>query len=323
MLTRVQSIGIDGHFMVEQIARCWGGLFMNFNGTAGVWRRAAIDEAGGWQWDTLTEDLDLSYRVQFAGWKTVYLPDVVVPAELPEDVNAFRGQQFRWAKGSFQTVMKLFPSLMRAPVSLFKKVQALLHMSGYAVHPLMLTLSLLALPFLGATDRFKPGPVVFAVLALPLCFSIVAPSTMYIVGQRAAYRDWRRRIAFLPMLVIVGVGMALSNTRAIAEAIAGKQSAFVRTPKRGDREMKRYRIKLPWVAFAEILLGAYCLHTFWHYLLAGKYLVAPFLAIYAAGFLLIGLLTVSHALGLDSRWLNLGAAEGLAAPGECSDGAPA
>ncbi|MBW2538838.1 MAG: glycosyltransferase, partial [Deltaproteobacteria bacterium] len=145
LLTRAQSIGIDGHFMIEQSARNWNGLYMNFNGTAGLWRKSASIDGGGWQSDTLTEDMDLSYRVQFAGWQTVYLPDVVVPAEIPEDINAFKSQQFRWAKGSIQTAIKLFPHLLKARVHRFKKVQAVFHLTHYMVHPMMLTLAILAL----------------------------------------------------------------------------------------------------------------------------------------------------------------------------------
>ena len=297
LLTRAQAIGIDGHFMVEQIARCWNNLYMNFNGTAGMWRRTAIEQAGGWQWDTLTEDLDLSYRVQFEGWETLYLPDVVVPAELPEDVNAFRGQQFRWAKGSFQTLLKHLPRLLKAPVSRFKKFQAVLHMGGYLVHPLMLALSLLAWPMLSLVSHVRSGTIFFAILALPIALSVVAPSTMYFVSQRTAHRDWVRRIVLLPFLIVVGVGLAISNTKAIIEAAVGRESEFVRTPKRGDREVKHYAIKLPWLAFAEVVLGLYCCYSLAEYAMAGKYAVLPFIAIYAAGFLFVGLLTVSHALG--------------------------
>lgn len=301
LLTRAQSIGIDGHFVVEQIARNWNGLFMNFNGTAGLWRREAIEQVGGWQWDTLTEDLDLSYRVQFAGWHSLYLPNVVVPAELPEDINAFRGQQFRWAKGSVQTLIKLMPNLLSARVSAFKKLQAILHMGGYLVHPMMLTLSLLALPILSIMARWNPIPWIFLVLAAPLCFAVIAPSTMYFVSQRVSYTNWVRRVAMLPMLLIVGVGMALSNTRAIAQAVAGHESEFVRTPKRGDRPIKHYRIKLPVMCVFEVLLGIYCSFTLATYLAAGKFLVGPFLAIYAAGFLYVGLLTFAHSLGWSER----------------------
>lgn len=300
LLTRAQSIGIDGHFIVEQVARNWNGLYMNFNGTAGIWRKTAIVDAGGWQWDTLTEDLDLSYRMQFAGWETLYLPGVVVPAELPENINALRGQQFRWAKGSFQTVMKLLPQLLRAPVSRFKKVQAFLHISGYLVHPMMLTLALLALPILFTLPDVSAYRWVFAILALPLCFSVAAPSTLYFVSQRVTYRDWVRRVFYLPWLIVIGVGLAVSNTKAILEAVLRRETAFVRTPKSGDRELKPYRIRLPWPAFVEIAVGCYSAVTFGCYTLAGKHLVTPFLAVYAAGFLFIGLLTVVHSLRPDS-----------------------
>jgi cellulose synthase/poly-beta-1,6-N-acetylglucosamine synthase-like glycosyltransferase len=296
LLTLAQAIGIDGHFLVEQPARSGSGLFLNFNGTAGVWRRTAIVEGGGWSWDTLTEDLDLSYRVQFKGWEALYLPDVVVEAELPEDVNAFRSQQFRWAKGSIQTVIKLFPQLARAKVSRFKKVQAFLHMTGYMVHPLMLLLSVLALPVLSLTRDFKTGGVLYAVLALPLILSILAPSTMYSVGQYKASPNWRRRLLLMPLMMVVGVGLALSNSRAVLEAIIGRKSEFVRTPKRGGRELKAYRVKMPWVGVLEVLLGAYCAYTLSIYILASKFAVSPFIAIYAAGFLFIGLMTIAQSL---------------------------
>jgi cellulose synthase/poly-beta-1,6-N-acetylglucosamine synthase-like glycosyltransferase len=220
---------------------------------------------------------------------------VVVPAELPEDVNAFRVQQFRWAKGSVQTLIKLFPQLMRAKVTRFKKVQAIFHMGGYLMHPMMLTLALLALPILHILPSVRSAGVVFAVLAIPFCLSVIAPSTLYLVGQRLAHRHWERCILLLPFLLVVGVGMALSNSRAIAEAIFRKESAFIRTPKRGDRAIKAYRIRLPWVALIEIALGAYSGWTLTQYISANKLLVSPFLAIYTAGFLFIGLLTFVHS----------------------------
>lgn len=298
LLTRAQSIGIDGHFMVEQAARNWNGLYMNFNGTAGIWRTAAIADGGGWHWDTLTEDMDLSYRVQFAGWKTLFLHDLVVPAEIPEDVNAFKSQQFRWAKGSIQTALKLMPTLLKQPVPVFQKIQALFHMTHYLVHPLMLTLSLLALPVLLLLNM-SLGPLVFGALAFALALSMMAPSTLYLVSQRAAYPDWPRRMAALPFLVMVGVGLAVSNTRAVIEAFIGRESGFIRTPKRGDAERKRYRVGLPVLSILEIGAGLYCAASLNVYLTAGKYLIGPFLAIYAAGFLFTGLLTIAHRLGFE------------------------
>lgn len=296
LLTRAQSIGIDGHFVVEQSARCWNNLFMNFNGTAGVWRRSAIEAGGGWQWDTLTEDMDLSYRVQLAGWRIAYVPDLVVPAELPEDIGAFKSQQFRWAKGSIQTARKILPLLAGAPVSRFKKIQAFFHVTHYMVHPMMLTLAVLALPVLFAA-RIRLSPAVFVLPGVLLALATLAPSTLYVVSQRHVHRDWLRRSLLLPLLIVIGVGIAVSNTRAVLEAFAGKESPFIRTPKRGDRELKRYAVNVPWLAFIEVALGFYCCLTLWCYLSAGKHCVGPFLAIYAAGFLFVGILTVLHGMG--------------------------
>ena len=298
MLTRAQSVGIDGHFIVEQIARGWNSLFMNFNGTAGIWRKAAIVDGGGWQWDTLTEDLDLSYRVQFAGWRPMYIPDLVVPAELPETLAAFRSQQFRWAKGSFETLIKLFPELMRQKCSWFKKVQAVFHITGYAVHPMMLALSVLALPFLAVSQHWHWLPGWFRMAtALPLALSILGPSLLYVASQFEIkrWRAWRVAI-MIPLMMVIGVGLALSNTRAIIQAIKGRKTEFVRTPKRGDREVKRYRASFPWVALAEIVLGGYSLLTVARYLQHGSKAAVPFLGIYAAGYLFMGVLSLYQAL---------------------------
>ncbi len=297
LLTRVQSIGIDGHFMIEQSARCWSGLYMNFNGTAGVWRKEAIEGSGGWQWDTLTEDMDLSYRVQFHEWHTLFVPDVVVPAEIPEDVGAFKNQQFRWAKGSIQTALKLLPGIFVSKESVFKKVEAFFHLTHYLVHPLMVIMAILALPVLMML-QFSPSPAVFAGVAILLGLAMAAPSTLYMVSQRASYgKGWGRRVVFLPFLVVVGIGIALSNSRAVLEALIGHESPFIRTPKKGDREMMHYRVRLPWSGILEILFGIYCAGSLGYYLAAGKYLVGPFLAAYASGFLFVGFLTLVHASG--------------------------
>lgn len=295
LLTKAQSIGIDGHFMIEQAARSWGGLFMNFNGTAGIWRKQAILDGGGWQWDTLTEDMDLSYRVQLTGWRALYLPDMVVPAEIPEDVSAFKSQQFRWAKGSIQTALKLLPDLMRASISPFRKIEAFFHLTHYMVHLMMIVLAVLALPVLVFLKTF-PWPPVFVVLAVVFGCSMVAPSTLYFVSQHSIYSDWFRRIVYLPFLVMIGVGIATSNSRAVVEALIGCKSGFVRTPKRGDREIIRYTVRVPWSGVLEILLGVYCAWSLGYYLSAGKYLVGPFLAVYTSGFLFIGLLTLAHTM---------------------------
>ena len=297
ILTRAQSIGIDGHFIVEQIARGWNNLFMNFNGTAGIWRREAIASGGGWQWDTLTEDLDLSYRVQFAGWKALYLPDLVVPAELPDTVAAFRSQQFRWAKGSFQTLIKVWPCLRAEKCSWFKKFEAVLHIGGYGVHPLMLALSVLALPLLLLTHGRMLPFWFFAITALPLALSVLGPSVLYVYAQSVV--DWRngwKSIFWMPVLMVVGVGLALSNTRAIVEAVCGRQSEFVRTPKRGDKEVRRYGTRCSWLAVGEIALGLYSLATVAVYVHHAHFGVVPFLLLYAMGYLYMGGLSVWQSM---------------------------
>jgi cellulose synthase/poly-beta-1,6-N-acetylglucosamine synthase-like glycosyltransferase len=228
----------------------------------------------------------------------MYIPDLVVPAELPETMAAFRSQQFRWAKGSFETLIKLFPVLMRQKCSWFKKVQAVFHIAGYAVHPMMLALSLLALPLLSVARQGHGLPGWFwAITALPLGLSILGPSLLYIVSQCEINR-WQawRIVCVIPLMMVVGVGFAFSNTRAIFQAIKGHRTEFVRTPKRGDREMVRYRVSFPWVALVEILLGGYSLLTVARYLQCGLRAAVPFLGIYAAGYLFMGLLSLYQAL---------------------------
>ncbi|MCB1120949.1 MAG: glycosyltransferase [Verrucomicrobiae bacterium] len=291
LFTRTQSIGIDGHFLIEQSARAFSGLFMNFNGTAGIWRKQTIEEAGGWHHDTLTEDLDLSYRAQLAGWKATFVPDVVVPAEIPQTVSAFKSQQFRWAKGSIQTAFKLFPRLIRSDLSLFQKVQAYFHLTHYAIHPFMVLLAILGLPVvLAAEARISTGLIV-AVGSL-MSLATFAPSTLYWFSQKQAGIHWMKRLLGIPMLVFTGVGIAISNTRAVLESILHVESGFIRTPKSGDRMMKRYTVKMPILPVLEILLSIYCCYAVAQFFTLEKWFVAPFLGIYAVGFGYIGVLGI-------------------------------
>ncbi len=290
MLTRAQSLGIDGHFMVEQAARNFSGLFMNFNGTAGIFRKTAIIDAGGWHSDTLTEDMDLSYRMQLVGWEALYIPDLVVPGEIPEDVRAFRNQQFRWAKGSIETALKLLPDLFRSNSSWRVKIQAFFHMTHYMIHPLMLAAAVLALPVMHLV-RGGMGPCVFFSLALVLLLSMSAPSVLYLTAGAADGKPFRRTLSMIPGLMIIGTGIALSNSRAVIEALLGHRTEFVRTPKRGEKTRKSYGVGFPVLAVFEMAMGVYCLFSFLSYLERGLYLVGPFLAVYSAGFLLISFQT--------------------------------
>jgi cellulose synthase/poly-beta-1,6-N-acetylglucosamine synthase-like glycosyltransferase len=290
VLTICLSLGIDGHFHVEQPARARSGMFMNFNGTAGVWRRQAIEEAGGWSSRTLTEDLDLSYRVQLAGWKPCYVEDAAVPSELPATITGAKSQQFRWAKGSIQTAMRNLPSVWAGPYRLFEKIEAFLHLTNYLIHPLMLILAALALPLL-LTDSLDLPKHFFAVAALPILAATLGPSTMYTV---AAFRGPQRTVSFLwwlPFLVIYGVGIAVSNTVAVLEAVLGKSSEFVRTPKKGGARRSGYRLRGSRVWIFEVLMGIYSIGSILAALEKGNYGILPFLAIFAAGFLTVGIRT--------------------------------
>ncbi len=290
ILTVCLSLGIDGHFLVEQPARAKSGLFMNFNGTAGVWRRQAIDDAGGWSSRTLTEDLDLSYRVLLAGWKPCYIEDVTVPSELPATMTGAKSQQFRWAKGSIQTAMRNLPRVWSGPYSLLEKIEAFLHLTNYLIHPLMLLLAILALPILLFHSLELPR-YFFAVATLPILAATLGPSTMYTV---AAFRGPERTASFLrwlPFLVIYGVGIAVSNTFAVVEAVVGKSSEFVRTPKKGEQRQSGYRLRENKVWVLEVLMGFYSIASIFAALENGNYGILPFLAIFAAAFLTVGIRT--------------------------------
>jgi len=292
-LTRAQAIAIDGHFMVEQSARTFNGLLMNFNGTGGLWRRAAIADAGGWTADTLTEDLDLSYRAQLAGWRMHYVSELEIPGELPAGLAAFKSQQFRWAKGSIQTAGKLLGRIWRSPRSPWVKVQASLHLTHYAVHPLMLLTAVLALPAMAGVG--DPGLGFLGAPALIMVLAIVAPNSMYLVGQRSLYPGWAWRLRWLPALSCLGIGISASNTRAVFEALSGRQSEFVRTPKRGDRSATAYaapRTVQPWI---ELALGLYCSVSLYLFVTSGRYAVTPLLALYASGFLATGTIGLIEA----------------------------
>src|SRR5713101_2638081 len=232
LLTVAQSLGIDGHFGVEQAARCRGHLLLNFNGTAGVWRRAAIEDAGGWAHDTLTEDLDLSYRAQLRHWRILYLPELVCPAELPVVISGFKSQQRRWAKGSIQTALKLLPQVLSSPLSLWTKYQAFVHLTYYMIHPLMLVVVLLSVPALAFGAPAQSGTVIgFASVVFAL--ASIGPACMLIYAQTVLPESGWRRALRLPTIMVIGVGLAWSTSLAVLSAFWGRDLRFVRTPKFG------------------------------------------------------------------------------------------
>jgi cellulose synthase/poly-beta-1,6-N-acetylglucosamine synthase-like glycosyltransferase len=301
LLTRAQSMGIDGHFGVEQAARAWGSLFMNFNGTAGIWRKKAIEDAGGWQADTLTEDLDLSYRAQLKGWKLEFAPRVVCLAELPVTINAFKTQQHRWAKGSIQTAKKILGKLFRAKVPLLVKIQGYLHLTHYMVHPLMLLVVLTSIPMLYTQWFFLSISYPLLVFTL-FCLATFGPSSMYLFSQRILYQDWKKSIKYLPLLICLGTGISVNNTRAVLEALFGLQSGFIRTPKYGIEKKedswygKLYSIPFSSISLIELILGLYSFTGLLLFLFFSKYFIGPFLLIYSAGFFYVFSLSVLHSV---------------------------
>ncbi|MGR3304210.1 MAG: glycosyltransferase [Candidatus Scalindua sp.] len=301
LLTIAQSIGMDGHFIIEQGARAWNGLYMNFNGTAGIWRREAIIDAGGWHFDTLTEDLDLSYRAQLKGWNTKFLFDVVAPSELPVDINAYKSQQHRWAKGSIQTAKKLLPQVFKTNDSLIKKVEAFIHLNQYMVHPMMIILALLSFPLI-LLLKVQISSMSISLTMMIFMFLIFvgafAPTFLYIVAQKKGYKDWKKRCLFIPVLMVIGCGIAINNTKAVLEALLNIKSDFIRTPKYGVIKrgrnilVKNYSLPLQLFFVSEILLSAYCFIGFLQYTSNKKFIFGPFLLMYAIGFLYVGTLSL-------------------------------
>ncbi|MDR0307974.1 MAG: glycosyltransferase [Chitinispirillales bacterium] len=294
LITRGQAMGIDGHFMIEQAARSWNGLFMNFNGTAGVFRRKAIETSGGWQHDTLTEDMDLSYRMQLADWKTEYVPDLAVPAEIPEDINAFKNQQFRWAKGSIQTAIKIIPLLIQKKVSPFKFMQAVLHLTHYVVHPLMLMIAILTMPVLFFV-KVTLAPVWFGLVVAAMILATSGPSTMYMVSQHLIGNRARKQFFLIPAMMLIGTGLAVNNGKAVIEALFRKESPFHRTPKKGEAKGRAgYKPLKDITCLVEIFLGIYCFIGLKMFIGYTNFLVSPFLTLYASGFIFVGMLSIIH-----------------------------
>ena len=297
-LTEVEAILLDGHFILEHGARSRSGVFFNFNGTAGMWRRQAIEEAGGWQHDTLTEDTDLSYRAQLKGWRFVYLQDVECPAELPIEMTAFKIQQARWAKGLVQTSKKILPRVLTSGAPRRVKVEAWYHLTANISYPLMIVLSTLLLPAM--IIRFYQGWFQMLYIDLPLFLaSTFSISSFYLVSQKELFpKTWPRTFLFLPFLMALGIGLTVTNSRAVLEALFGKQSPFARTPKyrvegKASRTMAaKYRRRLGWVPWVELLIGTYFMAAVIYAATNENYITVPFLLLFVLGFWCTGLMSL-------------------------------
>jgi len=310
LLTQVQSIYLDGHFVVEHTARHRSGRFFNFNGTGGIWRKTAIHDAGGWQHDTLTEDLDLSYRAQLKGWRFIFLKDLVSPAEVPVDINAFKSQQFRWAKGSAQTMKKLLPIIWKSRFPLRIKLEATFHLTANVGYPLMVFLSLLMLPAvqMRAVHEFGTGAVLYDLLLFLTAF--VGVCFFYVFSQQEIRRPIIDRFRFLPAILAIGIGMCINNTRAVVEGFLGHQSPFTRTPKhdvirRGqDWRKKRYHGARTLLPLLELGMAIYFGYIVYFAIAHGLYSIVIFLTLFLGGYLYVGLLSVFQR-GFLRPWRSL------------------
>ncbi len=298
VLTQVEAILLDGHFVLEHSGRARSGRYFNFNGTAGIWRRRAIDDAGGWEHDTLTEDTDLSYRAQLRGWKFLYLQDVECPAELPVEMTAFKTQQARWAKGLIQVSKKILPQVFASDSTRQQKVEACYHLTANISYPLMIVLSVLLMPAM--IIRSYQGWFQMICIDLPLFLaSTFSISSFYLVSQKELFpTTWWKSLLYLPLLMALGIGLTVTNTRAVLEALAGKQTAFARTPKyrvesKKDRVgAKKYRKSLGWVPWIELMIGSYFALAIWYAIENENYFTIPFLCLFVFGYWVTGLMSL-------------------------------
>lgn len=293
MLTRVQSMMLDGHFVIEHIARNRSGRFFNFNGTAGIWRRSAIVDAGGWQHDTLTEDMDLSFRAQLRGWQFVYVPDALAPAEVPCEMNSFKSQQFRWAKGSAQTARKLLPIVLRAKIPLKVKIEAIFHLTNNFAYLFIVILACLQLPNMLLRKQIDVPELLL--LDFPL-FAATSGSIVvfYLTTHRALYRNTWEAVRRLPLMMALGIGLSINNARAVVEGLIGRESEFVRTPKHGVTtnnqgwSKMQYKAGKNFYSWVEVGFGAYFIVTIALAVITGSWISIPFLVLFLVGFLYVG-----------------------------------
>jgi len=298
-ITRAQALSLDFHFLIEQKAKSNSHLFMNFNGTAGIWKRTCIEDAGGWHTATLVEDLDLSYRAQMKGWKCVFLPDIVVDAELPVQMNGAKRQQFRWAKGSIQCAIKLLGGIaIKRKVSIEAKIQAFIQLTRHIVYPLML-IQFLALPILLAGNinlyvvSFIPALTIATYLAM-------GPGAYLMIIQKMYNKSWKSKAKILPSLLVYNAGMSVNNTVAVFDAVLGKKNEFLRTPKYGivnkqdDWRDKAYNLPFTKTTLLEIFFGVYGVMGIFISIFSNNPIFVPIIGLQTAGFFFIAFMSFSH-----------------------------
>ncbi len=293
-LTQVQAMMLDAHFVVEHGGRSASGLFFNFNGTAGIWRKCAIEEAGGWEHDTLTEDLDLSYRAQMKGWRFLFIEGVTCPSELPADMKAFKSQQHRWAKGSIEVMLKLLPRILKSRLPWPVKLEAVFHLTGNLAYLLMIINSIFFVIPSMMLRYEQPWWRLFLIDGPLFLMASISFVYFYLSAQKAVFKTTRGKRRFIPALMAVGIGLGVNNTRAVLEALFRHKTAFVRTPKSGDSQAikKSYRLPKSGWGYLEIAIGfLYTCAIGWAIYL-GNWASIPFLVLFQNGFYFVGWLTV-------------------------------
>ena len=300
LLTRAQAIARDGHFVIEQQVRNKAGFFINFNGTAGIWRRSCIEDAGNWEADTLAEDLDLSYRAQLKGWQFVFMKEYTSPAELPADINGLRSQQFRWTKGAIEASKKLLPRVWKSKLPLRVKIHSTVHLSASIVYPFVLLIGILQVPivFIKHSGNYD---ATFMMMS-GFIFAFFGSFMFYLYSQKDVYSDWRRRIYLFPVFMAGSMGLSVNNTKAVLEGLMNKKSEFVRTPKygftgkQGSWADKKYtQRKVNWVSIAEFVLAMYCLAGIVMSIVYLEIAAVPFQLLYFTGFGTMSFLSIRQA----------------------------
>ncbi len=301
LLTRTQALALDGHFVMEQHVRNKTGFFINFNGTGGIWRKAAILDAGNWQSDTLTEDLDLSYRAQLRGWKFKYLNDVTSPAELPAEVNALKTQQFRWTKGAIETARKMLPQVWKSNIPLRVKIHSTFHLTNNLVFPFIILAGVLNVPLLYI--KLQGGHETYFALMSVFVLAFVGSFLFYMFAQKEVHLDWRKKILLFPLFMAGSMGFAVNNSRAVFEGLFKRKSEFIRTPKyaiKGKLDSwagKKYTAKkFDWIVLIELGLAVYCFFGVISSLYFLEFAAFPFQMLYFSGFAFVSWLSIKHAL---------------------------
>ena len=300
LLTRAQAMALDGHFVIEQNVRNKAGFFINFNGTGGIWRKSCIEDAGNWQADTLTEDLDLSYRAQLKGWKFKFLINVTSPAELPSEINALKSQQFRWTKGAIETGRKILPKVWKSDLPLEKKIHSTFHLTNNIVFPFIVIAGILNVPLVfikhqGGYETY------FNIMAL-FVFAFIGSFLFYLYSQKDVYHDWQKRMLLFPIFMAGSMGLSVNNSKAVIEGLFKKKSEFVRTPKYHILNKKDYwtdkkyaKTKFDYTILIECALALYCLFGVGASIYYLEISAVPFQLLFSSGFGFVAFLSIKHA----------------------------